>query len=969
MGLKQINSLLIILLAMGLAAACTTTKSRSDMSALSELYHNTTAHYNGYFNANELYELSVDMLNRSHVDNYIYPLPMYKYLAADDAAVVTPDLDNAMQKLTIVVNLHPYSKWVDDSYLLFGKAQYLKRDYETAEETFRYFAGEFNPEAMDKKEKKAEAQKKAKKKKQKSKKKKKSKKSKNKMSKAKAKALKKYNKQVKKARKSGSKAPEKPAILQRGSAAEEKEEKRKEEEAKKAKEEAESKNKPPKDNPLKHQPAYYEGMLYYAKTLIERNKYDSAQRIIDDLNQDPKTFAEVRSELAAVQAHLYIHKEAYVDALSALQDAIEQEKDKQTKARYAYIMAQIYQRLGNSKGAYAGFEQALSYRPGYVMDFNCRLNMAQNAWASGVGSAKDARASLDKMLKEDKNAEFKDQIYFALAMIAFKENDRPEGIRNLELSLQHGGNKAQKAEAYLTLADFYFEEERYVSAKYYYDSTMTAMPETDERYARVNSMATNLADIAENLEIIALQDSLLAISKMTPEEQTAMALRIKKKQDEERRKALIAEANRNANQQFGSVGSRVNVGAPTIGGQESTFFAYDDRRLKRGQREFQKKWGNRPLTDNWRRAEAAFRNERNDEELAEAKTDLLTQDEVAKLLGDVPKTEGEVTLAEIKVQEAMAKLGSLYRERLDKNEKAIEILETLLDRFSKTNFELEAWYQLYVLHNNINEPAKAQAYADKILDKYPTSPYALIIKNPNYADELMRERQTLSRYYEDTYAAFKGGKYQDAYQRSLQAKDKFGAGNAFQPKFALLAAMSTGNIEGKDAYIAELRSVISRFPDTEEQTRAREILRLLGESTASLPVGAKEEMQKFTYEEDKLHYLIIAFKSQDINLTDNKVSVSDYNEKYHRMARLRISNIYLGNDADSRVPILVLRRFKDKNEAMAYYKGVEKKRAEFIKETGVDYELFPLTQDNYREVLKERSLDTYRLFFQQYYLN
>jgi tetratricopeptide (TPR) repeat protein len=966
--LKQINKILWVFLSMVVLAACTTTKSRSDMSALSEAYHNTTAHYNGYFNANEIIMLSRALLEQSYTDNYTKLLPIYKHLAVEDATVVAQDLDIAMEKVTVVVNLHPYSKWVDDSYLVFGKAQYYKRDYEAAEATFRFFSNEFSPEEMRKKEKKADAAKKASKKKKKKKKRKKSRSKKNKMSKKKARALKKYNKAVRKARKSGGQAPEKPAILQSGKdqeMADAKEEKRKENEA--ALEEENAANDDPKKNPLKHQLAYQEGMLYYAKTLIERDKFDGAERVIRELEQDPGTFAETKAELAVIKAHLYISEEAYVDALPALENAIEMTDDKTLKARYAFIMAQIYQKLGNSRGAYAGFEQALNFRPDYVMAFNCKLNMAQNAWANGTGSAREARASLEKLLKDEKNAEFKDQIYFALAMIAFKEGDQAEGVRNLQLSLQHeSANQGQKAEAYVTLADFYYEGESYVKAKNYYDSTLMVMTEQDERYKRVKGMASSLTDIAKNLEIIALQDSLLTISQMTPAEQEALALEIKKKQDEARRKQLIAQAKQQSNPGFGNLNNRVNATAGR-GVEESSFFAYDDRRQKRGIRDFERVWGTRPLEDNWRRS-AASSNDIVEEIGSDDGSDILTDEEIEKLLGAVPKTEGDIAAAEIQLQEAMSKLGALYRERLENYDQAVAVLEGLNERFPGNTYELDSWYQLYLAYTDMGNNEKARYYADKILEKYPNTAYALIIKNPNYAEELVKEERELNRYYDETYAAFTSGNYRLAFDRSQQAKDKFGAANPFQPKFALLSAMSTGNMEGKEAYVEALRKVVARYPDTEEQLRAREILRLLGETTTSLPAGAKEEIEAFTQEDDKLHYTIIAFKDKEVSLTDAKVQVSDYNEKYHKLDRIRISNIYLGTTADDRIPILVLRRFKNKQDAMKYYNGVQRNKSEFV-DGGVEFELFPVTQNNYREILKQRKIDGYRLFFQQYYLN
>ena len=169
MELKRIIKASLALAILSIISACTTQKSRSDMSALGELYHNTTAHYNGYFNAEELLAASIESLNQQHQDNYTKLLPMYEYVAAENPQSEAPGLDEAIKKVTVVVNLHRYSKWTDDCYLLVGKAQYLKQDYEAAEETFRYMVSEYSPEKMKEREKVSKQDKKVKKKKKKKK--------------------------------------------------------------------------------------------------------------------------------------------------------------------------------------------------------------------------------------------------------------------------------------------------------------------------------------------------------------------------------------------------------------------------------------------------------------------------------------------------------------------------------------------------------------------------------------------------------------------------------------------------------------------------------------------------------------------------------------------------------------------------------------------------------------------------------
>ncbi len=98
--------------------------------------------------------------------------------------------------------------------------------------------------------------------------------------------------------------------------------------------------------------------------------------------------------------------------------------------------------------------EVLKTKPSYEMDFAARLNMALSN-----SSKETAVKNLERMLKDEKNKDFQDQIYFAMASISLEKGDKKEGIKNLELSLAKStANISQKAESYLMLADLYFEE-------------------------------------------------------------------------------------------------------------------------------------------------------------------------------------------------------------------------------------------------------------------------------------------------------------------------------------------------------------------------------------------------------------------------------------------------------------------------------------------------------------------------------
>lgn len=956
-----------------LVQACTTQKKRGDLSALGKAYHNTTAHYNGYFNANELLLESLDQLEQQHQDNYSKRLNLFEYIAADNAQSVAPNLDKAIEKVGLVVNQHRYSQWTDDCYLLLGKAQFLKKEYETAEETFQFAVTEFSPEKVKKANQKSGSTKKNKQKKgvsSKSKKTSSSKSTKASSSKSKdskasaAKKRKEANRALKKKKKGSSgkkpvskkpevgKEIETPEIPETSAPVEQEDSKL----ISISKEEDTADKKDGKNGPLKHQPAFQEIQLWYAKTLIERDKFIEAQRILKNLDDNPEIYKNVQTDLPVVQAYLHMKLKNLALATTYLQKAIELESNRELKARYAFVMGQLNQELGNGTEAYQAFEQALKYSPNYEMQFSSKLKMAQNEWISGKGTAADAMATLESMLKDQKNYEFKDQIYYALAGIALKQGDRKSAMNYLSQSLASNlSNTAQKAEAYYQLGNLFYENQNYVEASAYYDSTLQVLPKMDDRYTEVENKALSLKDIADNIRLIALNDSLLRIAEMTDEERRTLAFDIKKAELDKQKKML-------ENEKLPDTGGSGFTGSP----KESAFFAYNDKSVKRGKREFQRKWGGRPLEDDWRRSAKQVTGVEETLTFSTEAVSALTEEEIDQILGDVPKSNGEKTAMILATKKAMSTLGTLYRERLKNNQKTVEILEELNSRYPANVYELESWYILYLAYSDLNNQVKAREYYDKIIEKYPTTNYAKMLTDPEFAAKYLDEELQQNLKFDQAYVLFSQSRYAEAIQVSEEnLKNIFGK-HPLKPKYALLMAICSGNTEGKDTYIENLNSLIATYPNTEEETRAKEILRILGVRGAALPGGTSDTEGEFDFEfnEKALHYVIIVFNG-DVKLNDHKIVVSDYNKKYHKLDKIRISNVFLGEKND--VPVLVLRRYKDVETAMEYYNGILKNSGEFI-DRSIEYSVLPISQDNYRKVLKNKTIVGYDTFFELNYL-
>ncbi len=968
-----------------LFSSCVTTKSRDDLSTVGKIYHNTTAKYNGYFNANELYKENQLQLVSNYQDNYTKLLPLYPEMESENATASAESMDEAIKKLSVVINLHRTSKWTDDSYLLIGKAQFLKQDYQKARETFEYLVDEFDPDNRNSKNRKITS---AKSKQAKaaadrnnrstSKKKTAEKKQKEKTQKQKQKERK---QQIKDRQKAAKKRKRKPVRSspnpQDKSVIVAKETPTKTNTQITKNTVSENPDPTPKkedaDNTglFTHQPAYYEGMVWLARTYTLQGYHLNASTVFSELKNKSGAEAEILKEMEKARAHAYIQQEDYPSAIKALNEAVNLSDDKTEKARFAFIQGQIQIENKDYRGAQASFENVLAARGDYEMDFNAKLNLTKLDMHNGKRSEKDAIAALEKMIKDQKNIEYRDQLYYTLAEIQLEKDNKQAAIVYLQKAVaQPSNNAVRKAESYYLLADLFYEGELYVDAKAYFDSTLQVMPASDTRFPNVQKLASSLTEIAQNIQTIERLDSLIKVSMMSEQDKRKLAMRIKKDRDAKAEAAANqAEAAKNAKE--GNQLAKAKMTNPLLQNQlankgASTFFAYNDKELKRGFKEFKSKWGSRALEDNWRRS---LRSDANlvgivsEDTAEETEDELIGKNEIDDILRDIPKNAQDVARMEGQIQEAMFQLGRLFREKLDHYQKSNKYLENLLVQFDVTPKKIDAYYYLYLNYLDLKNNSQAKLYFEKIISEAPDSDFAKFLQDPDFLKDQVAQDQEVYQYYEQSYKQFNAGNINEAYERVKKVNELYKT-NPLKAKFALLNAFCIGKIEGKDAYITSLKDLVANYPNTAEQTHAKELLRILYGGKASTDAGS---IIRYTLEKDKLHYVVvILYKMEGQTSNTARNLISDFNKKYYTEKKLKaISSLYLDNEKN--IPMLIIRDFADATEAMRYYDVIASKQDNFLN-NAFEYEVYAASQRNYREIFKTKKVEEYKSFFEVNYL-
>jgi TolA-binding protein len=119
---------------MGIFMGCSVEQN----SFTSNLFHNTTAHYNGYYYAREkTYEVETIIL-KSLDDDPNQILRLFPRLDTILAKTYTKDTEEIIKMASLSIQRHPNSKWVDDNYVLVGKARLYASDFQNAIQTFKY---------------------------------------------------------------------------------------------------------------------------------------------------------------------------------------------------------------------------------------------------------------------------------------------------------------------------------------------------------------------------------------------------------------------------------------------------------------------------------------------------------------------------------------------------------------------------------------------------------------------------------------------------------------------------------------------------------------------------------------------------------------------------------------------------------------------------------------------------------------
>lgn len=345
--LKRIALFIISISCLPLLQGC----SSESHSWTSKTYHNTTAHYNGYYYSREELKKVDQTLWGSLNDDYNRILRLYPALDSAVAKGYDKEIQEAVKMASIAIQRHPNSKWVDDNYILVGRARMYSMDWGNAIQTFKYV----NTKSLD-----------------------------------------------------------------------------------------------------VH--ARHAAIIQLVRTFTEKKEFNNAQAAIDFLQKEEPIMSKAnRKQFLLEKAYTYQNQDDLDKMVRNLTEAAPMLKKRDRPGRIYFIIGQIYQKLGFEDEAYGFYKKCISTNPEYEVDFYARLYMAQVTEISRNKDVTAARKSFRQLLKDSKNKEFKDKIYYEMGVFELKQKNIQEGISNFNLAVRIGNNKRIDGEAYLRLGEVYYD--------------------------------------------------------------------------------------------------------------------------------------------------------------------------------------------------------------------------------------------------------------------------------------------------------------------------------------------------------------------------------------------------------------------------------------------------------------------------------------------------------------------------------
>ena len=690
---------------------------------------------------------------------------------------------------------------------------------------------------------------------------------------------------------------------------------------------------------------------WLAKSYVELDWLYDAEDVIKKMERDTMHYRAV-ADWDYTYADYYIHAHQYKEAIPYLRKVIKHEKRRKLRARQWYLMGQLYSAIDDKTMAYKSFRRVTRLNPPYILSFNARI--AQTEVLAGQAPKKMLR-KLKRMARNDNNADYLDQVYYAIGNIYLAEGDTAQAIGAYE----KGNKKAtrsgiEKGVLLLRLGDLYWELEKYSDAQRCYGEAIGLLDKDRDDYEQLSQRSKVLDELVPFTDAIHLQDSLQELALMDEKDRNAAIDRVIealiKKEKEEKKAALEAQAQAQAQQ---GTTTKKTTSSSSSTKESAVWYFYNPTAVSQGKASFQSQWGTRENADDWQRINktvVSFDNDEEDEEeemndstmAALANDSTMTAPEGEKndsaandphkreyYLAQIPFTEEQVAASNVIIKDGLFHSGVIFKDKLDNLPLSEKQFIRLTTKFPEYEHNDEAFYHLFLLYSRLGDHRKAATYIDSLKLRYPESQWTLLLSNPYFVENAKFGVHIEDSLYGATYEAFKGDRHREVDANVRLSAERFPLG-ANRAKFLFIGGLSQLNDGNPDSCVAMLTEVVNKYSQSEVAEMAGMIIK--GVQMGRTLYGGKfdlgdvwtrrsmslEEMDStltdtLSAELNTGYIFMIAFQPDSVNANQLLYDLAKYN-----FSNFIVRNFDIGMDADNGIARMMFTGFLSYEEALQY---------------------------------------------------
>ena len=627
-----------------------------------------------------------------------------------------------------------------------------------------------------------------------------------------------------------------------------------------------------------------EAQLWKAKVLIQLLQEQRAIAIFEELLSTAELSQSESADASAYLAKALLALNQPQKATQPLSNAAALTKDKTLRARYYYLLGQLYDQLQHKDSAAVAYQN--------IIDFNRRIprtywiHAKLNQLNTSQLDEEAVQKQYSKLTKNEENKRYLDKIHLSHAFYSLSINDTlaTKGLINASLRT-NTKDKILKGLAYETMGNVLFEQNEFLLSGAYLDSTLQVLTPNTRAFRKIKRKRDKLNDIINYETTRETADSLLTLMEKTPEEQRLVFedyIKALKKADS------LQLVKQESQQQLASNNSFF----------EGDFYFYNRSMRARGESEFYRIWGNIKKTDNWRYSSLQSVELAADDVVEEPTEEEEPPDPryvVETYTTQIPPLEKRDSLTQVR-NTAYFEAGLAYKEQFEVYPKAKDRLLTLLSL--NTRYNLPSLYHLYQIEIE-TEGDQAEAYKNRIITEYPDSQYAMILQNP----EAMEDALTL---FEGRYTflseRFKSQAFEEVidgcFTAILSLQDE-----SLRSRFALLRAHAIGRLDGVEAYQTALSEVALSFPNQTAGKEANKRLKQIKEITPSNAQEGNRFLVYFVFDRDD---------NETTKTIQNKLTNTISNQGLQQSVSATIDVF------DRKTELLVVQRFTSEEQAIDY---------------------------------------------------